>query len=131
MLFSYVSDTKKLSQDDSSKQQVCLLEQLQLHCLGNQNIQFQRVIDLFLETSLACPKVHLGHAPTSQQSIQEVKEFFVRNPKAHIRQAVEELDMSFGCVWTILGTPAKQTKELQPNKQELEGTIQHHLTKDA
>ena len=64
--------------------------------------QFQRVIDRFLKTASASPNVHPGSNPTSQQSIQVVKDFFDRNPKAHIRQAVEELDMSFCSVWTIL-----------------------------
>ena len=60
---------------------------------------FKRVIDRFEASASVRPMVPAGLPPLSPDSIAQVRDFFSRNPKAHIRQAVAELGMSFGQVW--------------------------------
>ena len=64
--------------------------------------QFQRVIARFLESAFVRPKVPVGLPPTPEESVQAVKNFFLTSPKAHIREAVDRLWMSYGQVWKIL-----------------------------
>ena len=64
--------------------------------------QFKRVIYNFLESASVRPTVPVGRPPTSEEDIQRVKDFFTRNPQAHVRQAAEELGVSFGQVWMIM-----------------------------
>lgn len=67
-----------------------------------QQVQFRRVIDRFLESASVRPMVPTGFAPTSDESVQQVRDFFLLNPKAHIREAAARLGMSYSTVWKIL-----------------------------
>ena len=64
--------------------------------------QFKRVIDQFLNSASVRPRVSAGLPSTSEESVQEVKNFFVMNPKAHIREAVDKLGMTYRQVLRIL-----------------------------
>lgn len=63
---------------------------------------FHRVVDRFKTDASVRPKISPGSPPMSDDDIRRVKSFFTRNKKAHIRQAVQDLNLSFGTVWTIL-----------------------------
>ena len=49
-------------------------------------MQFQRVIDNFIKTASVRPLVPAGLPTTPDHSVQQVKDFFQQNPKAHIRE---------------------------------------------
>ena len=66
------------------------------------NVQFQRVIDRFQKTASPMSKDSKGNKATSEEDIQAVREFFERNPKAHIRGAMAVLGFSYGTIWRIL-----------------------------
>ena len=57
---------------------------------------------IFLKT--AARQTPAGKYPdfSKEDDIQRVEQFFKNQPKAHIRGAVTELNMSFGKIWTIL-----------------------------
>ena len=63
---------------------------------------FFRLVDRFKNEAAVRPKVSHGSPQISDADVQRVKSFFQRNKKAHIRQAVQELDLSFGTIWRIL-----------------------------
>ena len=59
-----------------------------------------RVVNRFVEDASVTTKVTFG-SPTSI-SDDDIKSIFTRNKRAHVRLAVEELNLSFGTVWRIL-----------------------------
>ena len=63
---------------------------------------FSRLVERFQKDAAVRPKTTPGSPETSAEDVQRVKSFFLRNKKAHIRQAVHELDLSFGTIWKIL-----------------------------
>ena len=63
---------------------------------------FERVVQRFKSNASVRPNLSLGSPPSTAQDIARVKNFFLRNKKAHIRQAVVELGMGFGTIWKIL-----------------------------
>ena len=67
-----------------------------------QNVKFQRVIDRFLRTASVRQSTPAGLPPTPAEDIQAVKDFFQRNPKAHLRAAMVELNLPIGKIWMIL-----------------------------
>ena len=50
----------------------------------------------------SAPRFLWGFLPTPEESVQAVENFFLTSPKAHIREAVDRLWMSYGQVWKIL-----------------------------
>ena len=64
--------------------------------------QIQRVVDRFLTTGSVNPSSPPGLPPTLEGDITRVKNYFDRNPRAHLRAAMVDLDMSIGKVWRIL-----------------------------
>ena len=65
-------------------------------------MQFKRVIDCFEKSASVRPIVPAGCPSASEEDTQRVK-----NPKAHLREAAEVLEMSFGHIWNILRTKLK------------------------
>ena len=63
---------------------------------------FHRLVERFKKDAAVRPKVTPGPPGTSAEDVQRVKSFFQRKKKAHIRQAVQELNLSFGTIWKIL-----------------------------
>ena len=63
---------------------------------------FHRLVERFKKDAAVRPKVTPGPPETSAEDVQRVKSFFQRKKKAHIRQAVQELNLSFGTIWKIL-----------------------------
>ena len=62
---------------------------------------FHRLVERFKKEAAVKPEVTHGSPQTTPEDVQRVKSFFQRNKKAHIRQAVQELDLSFGTIWRI------------------------------
>ena len=60
--------------------------------------QFQRMYDRFLQTAASQPSTPAGKSPdfSKEDNIRRVEQFFKIQPKAHIRGAVTELNMSYG-----------------------------------
>lgn len=69
-------------------------------------LSFQRLVKRFQETGATRPVVPPGRGPTTTSDkevhVEKVKSFFNEHPKAHVRQASEQLGMSYGKVWTVL-----------------------------
>ena len=63
---------------------------------------FRRLVDRFDSTGSTRPVVGTGRGPTPETDIDKVKKFFEENPQAHVREASQRLDMSFGKVWKVL-----------------------------
>ena len=63
---------------------------------------FHRLVERFKKDAAVRPKVTPGPPGTSAEDVQRVKSFFQRKKKAHIRQAVQELNLSFCKIWKIL-----------------------------
>ena len=63
---------------------------------------FLRLVDRFKKEAAVRPKVTHRSPQISDADVQRVKSFFQRNKKAHIRQAVQEMNLSFGTIWRIL-----------------------------
>ena len=63
---------------------------------------FQRLVDRFRTVAATRPCVPSGRHPTTAAEVEQVKDFFLRNPTVHVRQASNELKMSIGKVWKIL-----------------------------
>ena len=55
----------------------------------SQNV-FQRVIQRFLASASVRPSISAGPTLMSEEKVQRVRELFEKNPKAHIREAVNE-----------------------------------------
>ena len=64
--------------------------------------QIERVIARFQKSGSVNPPTPLGQDATSQEDVMAVQEFFTRNPRAHLRHAMVELDMSINKIWRIL-----------------------------
>ena len=76
---------------------------------------FQRVIDRFLQSASVRPAIPAGAPPTSEDDLKKVKDFLEANPKAHIREMVAPLEMSYGQIWTIL----RKKLKLRPYRPHL------------
>ena len=80
-----------------------------------QLVVFQRVIDRFLKNDSEKETTPRGQAPISDDDVKSVRDFFKRNPKASIRMARDQLDLSFGSVWKIL----RKILKFRPYKPQL------------
>ena len=80
--------------------------------------QIQRVVTRFLTSGSVNPAKSVGKPSTSEQDVMAVKEFFIRNPRAHLRAAKVELDMSINKIWRILRKNLK-FKPYRPHKAQL------------
>lgn len=63
---------------------------------------FQRVVKKLQEHASAYPRTAPGKDPTSGETVEKVRQFFIGNPHAHLKEASERLSLSFGTVWNIL-----------------------------
>ena len=63
---------------------------------------FQRLLDRFETETSVRPIMSVGRAPVTPEDVDRVKQYFRRNKKNHIRQAVVDLGFGFGKIWRIL-----------------------------
>lgn len=68
---------------------------------------FHRLITRFLKSgdihpALKKEEINTGRIPFTDQGVEKVKSFFTDHEKSHIREAVNELGLCFGTIWTIL-----------------------------
>ena len=63
--------------------------------------QFQRLVDWFLNTG-SVNQQPLPGPRLITADINRVKDYFTMNPRAHLRSAMVDLDMSIGKIWKIL-----------------------------
>lgn len=63
---------------------------------------FQRLVTRFDASAAVRPPTPPGPNAATDEDVERVKEFFETHPETHVREASENLGMSYGKVWLIL-----------------------------